>query len=278
MREQVYSLQSAADSSLAERTGFIRRTYLHVVGAIAAFALLEVLIFKSGLDNAITSTLFGSQYSWLIVLGVFMGVSYAADRFAHSQTSEGAQYFGLGLFVVAQAIIFVPILHIANGYFEGAISTAAYITALLVIGLTSTVFISKKDFSFMGSFLKIGFFIGLGFILCSFIFGFSLGLVFSWRWDGLVGCRFGIIHDAEYLAPIPPWSACRRFLGPVLLDCSAFLVCSSDRNELDGQGLILFETPILGGIPDESFPEVRQVRTSVFLSPIADGSGRGSSR
>ena len=41
MREQVYSLQSAADSSLAERTGFIRRTYLHVA-AIAAFALLEV--------------------------------------------------------------------------------------------------------------------------------------------------------------------------------------------------------------------------------------------
>ena len=89
----------------------------------------------------------------------------------------------------------------------------------------------------MGSFLKIGFFIGLGFILCSFIFGFSLGLVFSYA-DGLVGCRFGIIHDAEYLAPIPPWSACRRFLGLVLIDRSAFLVCSSNRNELDGQGLI----------------------------------------
>ena len=61
MREQVYSLQSAADSSLAERTGFIRHPYLPL-GAIAAFALLEVLIFKSGLDNAITSTLLGSQY------------------------------------------------------------------------------------------------------------------------------------------------------------------------------------------------------------------------
>ena len=36
-----------------------------------------------------------------------MGVSFVADKFAHSQTSEGAQYFGLGLFVVAEAIIFV---------------------------------------------------------------------------------------------------------------------------------------------------------------------------
>ena len=50
MKEEVYSLPSAADSSLAVRTGFIRRTYLHAAGAIAAFALLEVLIFKSGLD------------------------------------------------------------------------------------------------------------------------------------------------------------------------------------------------------------------------------------
>ena len=69
MREQVYSLQSAADSSLAERTGFIRRTYLHVAGAIAALALLEVFIFQSGLDKPIIALMFGSQYSWLIVLG-----------------------------------------------------------------------------------------------------------------------------------------------------------------------------------------------------------------
>ena len=178
MREQIYSLQSAADSSLAERTGFIRRTYLHVAGAIAALALLEVFIFQSGLDKPIITLMFGSQYSWLIVLGLFMGVSYVADKFAHSQTSEGTQYLGLGLFVVAQAVVFVPILGLARMY-DGAIESAAIITALLVIGLTSTVFISKKDFSFMGSFLKIGFLIGFGVIVCSIIFSFSLGLVFS---------------------------------------------------------------------------------------------------
>jgi FtsH-binding integral membrane protein len=178
MREQIYSLQSAADSSLAERTGFIRRTYLHVAGAIAALALLEVFIFQSGLEKPIITLMVGSQYSWLIVLGLFMGVSYVADKFAHSQTSEGAQYFGLGLFVVAQAVVFVPILGLARRY-DGAIESAAIITALLVIGLTSTVFISKKDFSFMGSFLKIGFLIGFGVIVCSIIFSFSLGLVFS---------------------------------------------------------------------------------------------------
>jgi len=179
MKEEVYSLQSAADSSLAERSAFIRRTYLHVAGAIAAFVLLELFLFEAGYASSIASMMLGSQYSWLIVLGLFMGVSYVADKFAHSQTSEGAQYFGLGLFVVAEAIVFVPILFIADSFFPGAIATAGYVTALLVIGLTATVFMTKKDFSFMGGFLKIGFMIGFGVIVCSIIFGFTLGLVFS---------------------------------------------------------------------------------------------------
>jgi hypothetical protein len=179
MKEQVYSLQSAADSSLAERSAFIRRTYLHVAGAIAAFALLELFLFEMGYADSIASMMLGSQYSFLIVLGLFMGVSYVADKFAHSQTSEGAQYFGLGLFVVAEAIVFVPILFRADSFFPGAIATAGYVTALLVIGLTATVFMTKKDFSFMGGFLKIGFMIGFGVIVCSIIFGFTLGLVFS---------------------------------------------------------------------------------------------------
>jgi hypothetical protein len=179
MKEQVYSLQSAADSSLAERSAFIRRTYLHVAGAIAAFALLELFLFEMGYADSIASMMLGSQYSFLIVLGLFMGVSYVADKFARSQTSEGAQYFGLGLFVVAEAIVFVPILFRADSFFPGAIATAGYVTALLVIGLTATVFMTKKDFSFMGGFLKIGFMIGFGVIVCSIIFGFTLGLVFS---------------------------------------------------------------------------------------------------
>ena len=179
MKEQVYSLQSAADSSVAERAGFIRRTYLHVAGAIAIFALLEAWLINSSLAEPLIGMMLGSQFSWLLVLGLFMGVSYIADKFAHSQTSEGMQYLGLGLFIVAEAIIFVPILYIADNFFPGAIATAGYITALLVIGLTSTVFITKKDFSFMGNFLKIAFLVAFGVIICSMILGFSLGLVFS---------------------------------------------------------------------------------------------------
>jgi FtsH-binding integral membrane protein len=52
-------------------------------------------------------------------------------------------------------------------------------TLLLVLGITATVFITRKDFSFMKGILSIGGFVALGFIVCSMIFGFSLGLVFA---------------------------------------------------------------------------------------------------
>jgi FtsH-binding integral membrane protein len=56
---------------------------------------------------------------------------------------------------------------------------AGILTLLLFAGLTAVVFTTRKDFSFMGSILKIGGFIAIGLIVCGAIFGFELGLVFS---------------------------------------------------------------------------------------------------
>jgi uncharacterized protein len=50
---------------------------------------------------------------------------------------------------------------------------------LLFAGLTATAFITRKDFSFLGSILTVCGFIALGVIVCSILFGFTLGLLFS---------------------------------------------------------------------------------------------------
>ncbi|HPY40798.1 MAG TPA: permease, partial [Thiolinea sp.] len=76
-----------AQASEAERSTFIRRTYLHLGGAILAFTLLEALLLRSGVAESFTFMLQGSKWSWLIVMGFFMGVSYVADRWAHSAVS-----------------------------------------------------------------------------------------------------------------------------------------------------------------------------------------------
>ncbi len=160
------------------RAVFIRKTYQHLALAILAFIGIEYVLINSPLAPAMARMMTGG-YSWLIVLGVFMGVSYIANKWAFSSTSRGMQYAGLALFVVAEAVIFVPLLLIATLYAPNAIPMAGIFTLLLFAGLTFTAFTSGKDFSFLGGMLKIGGFVAFGFIGVSILFGFSLGMLFS---------------------------------------------------------------------------------------------------
>lgn len=170
----------AAQAPAAARVEFIRQTYLHLAGAVLAFVALEAAILSSPLAEKITSTFLGTRYGWLLVLAAFMGIGYVAQKWATSDASKGMQYAGLGLYVVAEAIIFVPILHIAASTFGPQIITEAGIyTVLIFTGLTLTVFTTKKDFSFLRGILMIGMFAALGVIVASMLLGFSLGTLFT---------------------------------------------------------------------------------------------------
>src|SRR5688572_21797167 len=97
-----------------DRATFIRRTYGHLAGALVAFAALAALILNSSFGISLARMMTGGKFSWLIVLGVYMGVSYLAHNWAASATKKSTQYLGLGLFVVAEALIFCPILLLAS--------------------------------------------------------------------------------------------------------------------------------------------------------------------
>ena len=178
--ESTFENNSAANALPAERARFIRKTYLHLAAAILAFVGLEAFLFASGMANTIAATMLGGRFSWFIVLGAFMGVSMLAGWWANSQTSKVMQYLGLGLYVVAEAIIFVPMLFIAANFGGGdVIVKAGIVTIGLFLGITSVVFLTRTDFSFLGPIIAIGGFVALGFIVASLIFGFSLGSLFA---------------------------------------------------------------------------------------------------
>ncbi|HRJ54028.1 MAG TPA: Bax inhibitor-1 family protein [Candidatus Thiothrix moscowensis] len=168
-----------ANASESERAGFIRRTYLHLGGAILAFVGVEAALIQSGIAESFVHLLQGSKWMWLVVMGMFMGVSYIADKWAHSAISKEMQYAGLGLFVLAEAIVFMPLIYIALNHAPDVLSHAALLTLMLVAGITFTAFTTRKNFSFLGPVLNIGGLIALGVIVASIIFGFTLGLVFS---------------------------------------------------------------------------------------------------
>lgn len=171
----------AADAPLSERTAFIRKTYLHLGGAVLAFIALEAMLLTSPLAQPIVRTMLGGRMSWLLVLGAFMVVGWVADRWARSASSSAMQYLGLGLYVVAEAIIMLPLLYVA-AYFSGdpnIIAKAGVLTGLVFVGLTGTVFFTRHDFSWLRPALMIAGFAALGLIVVSMIFGFTLGTLFA---------------------------------------------------------------------------------------------------
>ena len=172
---------AAARAEVSERVRFIRRTYAHLAAAIFAFVGLEYVVLQLPFAQAMTAKMLSSRYAWLVVLGLFMAAGWVADKWARSSESKGMQYLGLGLYVLAEVIIFVPLLYIASTFpkFEGVIPTAALLTLTLFTGLTLTVFITKKDFSFLRGALMLAGFAALGIIVGGILFGFSLGLWFA---------------------------------------------------------------------------------------------------
>jgi len=175
------------------RATFVSRTYAHLVGAIASFTLIEVFLFQTGLAETIARTLMG--VSWMLVLGGFVVVSWLASRTAQTATSKPAQYAALAGFVVAEAIIFVPLLYFANSQAPGVITSAAVVTFFGFAGLTLIVFFTRKDFSFLRGLLMWGGIIALVLIVAGAIFGFALGTYFSVAMVALAGAS--ILYDTS---------------------------------------------------------------------------------
>ena len=172
---------TAEHASVGERSRFIRNTYLHLAGALLAFAAIEFLAINLFDEQIAKLTQFVTQgWMWLVFMGGIMAVGYVADSWARNNTSREMQYAGLAVYTIAQSILFLPLLYIAS-HFAGAsvIPSAAVMTLAVVVGLSAVVFLTKADFSFMRYALMIGGFVALGFIVASIFMGFHLGTFFS---------------------------------------------------------------------------------------------------
>ena len=178
----------AAQSAESARAAFIRRTYAHLAGAILAFVAIETVLVQLVTPNQVMQLLGTSRFSWLIVLLAFMGAGWLAQTWAQSETSVGLQYLGLGLYVVAEAVIFLPLILVAVYFYpnQNILPTAGILTLAVFGGLTLSVFVTKKDYSALRPVLCVGCLIALGVIIAAAVFGFSLGLFFSFAMVALM--------------------------------------------------------------------------------------------
>ena len=167
-----------SQSSEVEKAEFYKKTYTHVAFAILAFIGVESLLI-SIVPPEIIGLMFGQKYTWLLIIGVFWLASFLATKWSLSQ-SKSTQYFGLGFYVILEAVIFLPLIYIAIAQ-AGAnvIMQAATLTIAMFAGISMVAFTSKRDFSFLRNIIVIGGFIAIGLIVAGAIFGFNLGLWFS---------------------------------------------------------------------------------------------------
>ena len=161
----------------ARRAQFITRTYAHLLAAIVGFTAIEVVIFQTGLALPIAQAMLG--VGWLLVLGGFMVAGWLFSSMAARAQSQPAQYAALAGYVVIEAIIFVPLLLMAEVNAPGAIRSAALLTLVGFGALTGIAMTSSKDFTFLGGILRWVGVSALLLIVGGVIFGFELGMFFS---------------------------------------------------------------------------------------------------
>jgi len=192
MSDNVNYLGPVSGASVEDRSDFIWKCYAHVVGAILAFAAIEVYFFTSGIAARIAEPMLNN---WWMVLGAFILAGWGATRVAHTVESKNAQYAAFAAFIVLEAVIFAPMLYIASITAPGVIDSAAGVTILGCAGLIATVMITRKDFSFLRGMMTWLFFLAMAAIIGSLMFGFHLGTWFSVAMIGFAGAA--VLYDTS---------------------------------------------------------------------------------
>tara|TARA_B100000530_G_C15608425_1_gene349370 strand:+ start:207 stop:557 length:351 start_codon:yes stop_codon:yes gene_type:complete len=91
------------------RVEFIRKTYAHVALAVLSFVIFETFLFTSGIAESIA---FSMLNNWWLILILFIGGTWIANKWATEPGNIQKQYLGLFLFAFIESIIFVPLFYI----------------------------------------------------------------------------------------------------------------------------------------------------------------------
>ena len=182
-----------ADAPAADRAAFFRRTYGLVAIGFAAFAALLAIFFvgfdqRSGIAFAVFAglgSIISSLGGWsiLLVMLAFWGATTVAQSLAFNRASRGTQYAGLGLYVILEALIFIPLIGYVilstKGNASSVLLPAGIVTGGMIAGLTALVFMTNLDFSFLKVAIILGSFAAIAIVIVAAIAGLSLGAWFS---------------------------------------------------------------------------------------------------
>lgn len=179
---------AVATLGVSDRLAFLKKTYATLGIALVLWVVMTAGIFHYATGFSLSFSRFalggGGGINWLLVMFGFMGVKMFARHLSMSDSSKNAQYVALFLSPLAEAVILQPLLWILFRHFSASeassiLGESALISVAIFGGLTLTVMWSKKDFTFLGGILQVGFWAVLGIAVASLLFGFNLGLIYA---------------------------------------------------------------------------------------------------
>jgi FtsH-binding integral membrane protein len=195
---------AVATLGVSDRVAFLRKAYGLLGVSLLVWAGATAAMFRYATETSwkFSKWALNGQLNWLLVIGLLMVSGMVAQKLAQSNTSRTIQLIGLGVEVAAWTFLMQPLLWVLFIKFRPAgaqaiLAQGTVATLVIFAGLTATVFITKKDFSFLRGVITVGMFAAMGIIIASMLFGFTLGLVFTGALIALLALK--ILHDTSAL-------------------------------------------------------------------------------
>ena len=157
MKESILSTIDATRVSSAAANKVLRNTYI----------LLSMTLLFSGVTAGLSMAFNLPHPGLLLTLGGYFGLLFLTTRFRDSGLGIAFVFALTGFMGYTLGPIINSYLSMANG--SQIVMTAMGSTGVIFLSLSAYALISRKDFSFMGSFLMVG-------ILVAFLAG--LGAIF----------------------------------------------------------------------------------------------------
>ncbi len=201
LEDGYYRDNTVATAPVDERIAFIRRTYLHLAVSVAALIGMIGLMRMAQLDREIVAMMVASPFLILFLMVFFIGGGFLAQYMARASSPPAVKYAGLALYTAVEAIFLLLVTSFAEArYGMAIINEAAFLTLAVFGGLTVTVFVTKKDFSFLRYGLAALSFLMLGLILLAIVgpmFGLHLGLGMWFSALGIALAAGYILYDTS---------------------------------------------------------------------------------
>lgn len=178
---------TASETSVAERVAFIRKVYA-LFFAATLFAVGGVFI---GFN--FPPLMIAAARHPLIMFFLMIGGIFAAQAVRHKPGINLVALFG---FTTLTGIVISPLLYVIGRTNPDSITQAGLLTVGIFGGLTAYVFLTKRDFSFLGGMLTVGLIIIVLAGLLNIFVG-SLGMGFGLAVGALLLFSGFVLYDTS---------------------------------------------------------------------------------